>query len=231
MAEISSPKKQRGRPKADASRDLRRDLLQTSLGLLNEGGPGALSMREVARRAGCTHQAPYHYFADRESILAALVCEGFDELALQLRAANALAESKGVRATLVASAGAYVGFALAQPGVFRIMFRPDMCNPMHFPQVIDAGQRSRLELDRLNAIVHGDNANASSATILWSHVHGLACLLVDGPLAGHFENAGKLQAHLLAVAEEFADLVSGAPRASGHTTCSTASPASTTSPR
>ena len=54
-------------------RDLRSELLRTSRELLDEAGPSALSMREVARRAGCTHQAPYHYFANREAILAALV--------------------------------------------------------------------------------------------------------------------------------------------------------------
>ena len=52
-------------------RDLRSELLRTSRELLDEAGPSALSMREVARRAGCTHQAPYHYFANREAILAA----------------------------------------------------------------------------------------------------------------------------------------------------------------
>ena len=51
-------------------RDLRSELLRTSRELLDEAGPSALSMREVARRAGCTHQAPYHYFANREAILA-----------------------------------------------------------------------------------------------------------------------------------------------------------------
>ena len=70
-----------GRPKADPSRDLRRELLLTSRQLLDEGGPAALSMREVARRAACTHQAPYHYFENREAILASLVADGFDALA------------------------------------------------------------------------------------------------------------------------------------------------------
>lgn len=73
---------------------------------LDEVGRGALSMREVARRAECTHQAPYHYFADRESILAALVVEGFEALAKRLEAAHALADTQGVRAGLMASASA-----------------------------------------------------------------------------------------------------------------------------
>ena len=118
--------KPRGRPKADPTRDLRQELLLTSRELLAEGGPGALSMREVARRAGCTHQAPYHYFKDREVILAVLVVEGFTDLAQRLRLANQLVNTKGIKATLVASAHAYVEFAISQPGVFQIMFRPDM---------------------------------------------------------------------------------------------------------
>ena len=96
-------KKPPGRPRADAARDLRSELLQTSRQLLDEGGSGALSLREVARRSGCTHQAPYHYFADRETLLATLVGEGFEQLAQQLREANDLAASGTVRATLVAS--------------------------------------------------------------------------------------------------------------------------------
>ena len=73
-----------GRSRASGAGGLRDDLLRISRELLDEGGPDALSMREVARRAGCTHQAPYHYFANREAILAALIEAGFHELANRL---------------------------------------------------------------------------------------------------------------------------------------------------
>ena len=106
-------------------RDLRSELLRTSRRLLDESGPSALSMREVARRAGCTHQAPYHYFANREAILAALVHEGFDELTDMLASAREGLGSADLRAILTASGNAYVEFALRHPGVFRVMFRPD----------------------------------------------------------------------------------------------------------
>jgi AcrR family transcriptional regulator len=202
-------KKSPGRPKADSARDLRADLLQASRVLLDEGGPGALSLREVARRTGCTHQAPYHYFADRETLLATLVGEGFDELARQLRLANDLAVNGTVRDTLVASGRAYVGFALSQPGVFRIMFRPDMCNPQRFGEVLEAGGRARAELDRLNVIVHGAAATVATASVLWAHVHGLACLLIDGPLGVQFQSDRQLQAHLREVSVAFAEQVLG----------------------
>lgn len=204
-------KKSPGRPKVDSTRDLRTDLLQASRVLLDEGGPGALSLREVARRTGCTHQAPYHYFADRETLLATLVTEGFDELARQLRVANDLVFKGNVRETLTASGRAYVGFALAQPGVFRIMFRPDMCNPQRFGEVLEAGARARAELDRLNVIVHGTVATPATASVLWAHVHGLSCLLLDGPLGVQFQSDRQLQAHLQDVFAAFAEQVLGTP--------------------
>ena len=168
------------------ARDLRSELLRTSRQLLDESGPGALSMREVARRAGCTHQAPYHYFANREAILAALVHEGFDELADRLASAHEGLESTDLRAILTASGNAYVEFALRHPGVFRVMFRPDVCDPERFPEVVQAGGRARGELTRLVKVVLGDDAPLEVEVLFWSGVHGLASLLLDGPLAGEF---------------------------------------------
>ena len=168
------------------ARDLRSELLRTSRQLLDESGPGALSMREVARRAGCTHQAPYHYFANREAILAALVHEGFDELADRLASAYEGLESTDLRAILTASGNAYVEFALRHPGVFRVMFRPDVCDPERFPEVVQAGGRARGELARLVKVVLGDDAPLEVEVLFWSGVHGLASLLLDGPLAGEF---------------------------------------------
>ena len=169
-------------------RDLRSELLRTSRQLLDESGPSALSMREVARRAGCTHQAPYHYFANREAILAALVHEGFDELTDMLASAREGLGSADLRAILTASGNAYVEFALRHPGVFRVMFRPDVCDPERFPEVVQAGQRARRELARLAKAVMGDGAQVEAEVLIWSGVHGLASLLLDGPLAGEFSS-------------------------------------------
>ena len=146
------------------SRDLRAELLRTSRKLLDESGPSALSMREVARRAGCTHQAPYHYFANREAILAALVREGFDELADRLASAR-----EGLEGT-----------------DRRVMFRPDVCDPERFPEVVQASERARDELARLARRVVGEETSLEIEVLFWSGVHGLASLLLDGPLVGAF---------------------------------------------
>ena len=167
-------------------RDLRSELLRTSRRLLDESGPSALSMREVARRAGCTHQAPYHYFANREAILAALVHEGFDELTDMLASARERLGSTDLRAILTASGSVYVEFALRHPGVFRVMFRPDVCDPERFPEVVQAGECARHELARLARAMMGDGAQLEVEVLIWSGVHGLASLLLDGPLVGEF---------------------------------------------
>jgi AcrR family transcriptional regulator len=77
-----------GDPVKDPSSDLRHRILEASERLLDTEGVAALSMREVARRSGVTHQAPYHHFADREAILAELVMRGFADLTARLAQAN-----------------------------------------------------------------------------------------------------------------------------------------------
>ncbi|WP_185711161.1 TetR/AcrR family transcriptional regulator [Arachnia propionica] len=167
----------RGRPRAAEGRDLRAELLRVSRQVLDEGGPALLSLREVARRADCTHQAPYHHFPNREALLAALVAEGFDQLAAMLRRARVEAEGD----VLEASANAYVEFALRNPGVFRVMFRVDVCDPKRYPEVQASGGLAREEL-RLVVAADGAAGGDLAESACWAHVHGLATLLLDGPL-------------------------------------------------
>lgn len=175
-----------GRSRASGAGGLRDDLLRISRELLDEGGPDALSMREVARRAGCTHQAPYHYFANREAILAALIEAGFHELANRLCEAHDLVKTEDLRTVAEASGNAYVEFALINPGVFRIMFRRDMCDPARFPGIQVASRRTYDELGRLARIRFGEHAIREHETALWASVHGLAVLLLDGLMADEF---------------------------------------------
>src|SRR5437763_706468 len=97
--------------------DLRPALLASALELLERTGPATLSLREVARHAGVSHQAPYHHFTSREHLLASLATEGFEELAAQVERLQATARSPleaaqraGVR---------YVTFAATNPERFR----------------------------------------------------------------------------------------------------------------
>ena len=165
--------------------DLRERVLRASVSLIEEEGLASLSMREVARRAGVSHQAPYHYFPDRESILAAVAERGFE--LLHERMQQARSEANGASDALERTAVAYVTFACDYPAHFRIMFRPelmtlanhhdaDCCADTAFKHVPE------MVIDCMKAGFPADVGVEVMSTLLWSIVHGFACLLIDGPL-------------------------------------------------
>lgn len=96
--------------------DLPRALLDAAVEVIAESGPAALSLRDLARRAGVSHAAPAHHFGDKAGLLTALAVQGFDLLADALRGAEDLL-SAGV---------AYVDFAVGHRAHFDVMFRPDL---------------------------------------------------------------------------------------------------------
>ncbi|MFH8447572.1 TetR/AcrR family transcriptional regulator [Streptomyces sp. NPDC018026] len=70
--------------RAESAASTRRALLDSATDLLDEGGPDAVTLRDVAARAGVSRGAPYGHFADKESMLAAEGCERLsDEIAAQ----------------------------------------------------------------------------------------------------------------------------------------------------
>lgn len=166
--------------------DLRAVLLRASLALIDEAGIGALSLREVARKADVSHNAPYHHFKDRGSLLAALAEDGFAALAREM--ADARAAAPDARARLEACGLAYIRFALKSPARFKLMFRPELTGPDAQAAV---AQSSTPALDTLTrAIVEAQADGLAPAgdpkplvLTCWSAVHGLASLWLDGPLA------------------------------------------------
>ena len=157
---------------------LRRAVLDAALAISAETGPDAISLREVAREAGVSHQAPYHHFGDRAGIFAAISEEGFSILTKELT------HSRTQGASLMCEA--YVHFALQHKGHFRVMFRSDLCNIENYPEaLVQADLAFGVLLDEVNALL-GDDASETSAraqaTYMWSVAHGLATLLLDGPL-------------------------------------------------
>jgi AcrR family transcriptional regulator len=166
--------------------DVRGRVLNAAVKLIDHGGLAGLSMREVARAAGVSHQAPYHYFEDREAIFAALAQEGFNILALRLE--NDMTSTERAVDRFVRAGQTYVEFALDHPALFRIMFRPDVVTMDRFPETRACGERAFKMLPALvqDCIAEGLPADPSVQALVilaWSVPHGLACLLLDGPLA------------------------------------------------
>ena len=154
---------------------------------MNEGGLGSLSMREVARRAGVSHQAPYHYFADREAILAELAGDGFDRLYDYMVSAIGLARDKAGKNRAMGEA--YIRFALNNPEVFRLMFRCEMVDLANYPEAKEKADKCfQLVADTLGAVITADKTSADLAPVIaaWSTAHGLATLMLEGKLGEAF---------------------------------------------
>jgi AcrR family transcriptional regulator len=188
---VAAPKKTISQPKPRYHHgDLRRALIDASLALIAEEGFSALTLREVARRAGVTHAAPYRHFADKEALLAAVAEEGFRSMAAEMRARMDQQSQPAER--LIACGVAYVLFAVRHPSHFRVMFGPHFPRPSKHEGLSTEGGSGFALL--VQCLTQGQQAGVlragdtlSLALTSWSLVHGLASLLVDGmlePMAG-----------------------------------------------
>jgi AcrR family transcriptional regulator len=154
--------------------DLRRALLAAAVSAIEESGPTALSLRDLARRAGVSHAAPAHHFGDKAGLLTALAADGYRLLDEALRAGDNLLD-RGV---------AYVRFAVDHRAHFEVMFRPELYRPDD-PEVVAAGRRAaqalRSGVAALPTPPTGRRAELS-ALAAWSIVHGFATLWLGGAL-------------------------------------------------
>jgi AcrR family transcriptional regulator len=172
------------KPKPYHHGNLRADLLRAAIRLIAEVGPTAFTLREVARRAGVSHNAPYRHFRDRDDLLEAVADDGF----LQLNAAMlaAAAEVSGTQDRLKAAGTAYVAFALRRPEHFAVMFDAPAPNRKNQRQ-IEAGKQA---FDTLLSLVKAcqdegrlpAGSNADFALLAWTMVHGVAKLATTGRL-------------------------------------------------
>ncbi|MFJ4870669.1 TetR/AcrR family transcriptional regulator [Streptomyces sp. NPDC088757] len=150
--------------------DLRQAVLAAALDVIAAEGPGALSLRDLARRAGVSHAAPAHHFKDRTGLLTAVAAEGYDLLAGALAGAPELRE-RGVR---------YVRFAVEHPAHFQVMFQPELLRADD-PDLRAAKERASAELRAgVAGVADLDGVpDAREAGIAaWSLAHGFATLLL-----------------------------------------------------
>ena len=162
--------------------ELRRTLLDVGIDVIDKHGVDALNLRELAVLAGVSSGAPYHHFADREALLAAIAEEGFGYLeAAMVKERDAAPDDATSR--LAALGRAYVSFATTHRGHFRVMFRGNLRSP----QLVQAKPRAfQLLWDAMKDCQRSDVAPAGDPQPLvltaWSAVHGLATLWIDGAL-------------------------------------------------
>lgn len=165
-----------------AASSLRERVLSAAVDYIAENGPDGLSFRQVAAAAGVSHQAPYHHFADRRGILHAIAMEGFTMFVEALRGVDSGPEVDRALALL----DCYVDFAFAHRGHFRVMFRSDLCLMDESPELRTIAEEAFGILVAHAEGILGPKASVDDirarAAAMWSLAHGLATLLIDGPL-------------------------------------------------
>ncbi len=164
-------------------------LIETAETILAESGLEGLSLREIARRAGVTHGAPLRHYASYSALLAEVAARGFRVLDEAVeRAAAFVAPGAEPTERLAAGARAYLDCAVARPGVFALMFRPELLDTDH-PGFARDSQRAFEQLVRLvrNAQDAGWRTTHDTRQLagsVWAAIHGLASLWVHGAYSG-----------------------------------------------
>ncbi len=174
--------------------DLRNALIGAGLELVRGGGPDALSLREVTRRAGVAPNAAYRHFEDRAALLAAVCAAAQAEVALSIEAqldqvvgpADPVAHA---RARFRAVGLGYLRCAQAEPGVFRAAFGLSAnLDGASSPARRGASGMTPFQLlgqtldELVSTGVLPEERRPHAELLAWSAVHGLATLLIDGPL-------------------------------------------------
>lgn len=188
--------------------NLRQALLDAGLALLTERGVDGFTLREVARRAGVSHAAPYHHFPDRGALVRAIVADSFELLGAGLSKAASRA-GDGPMERIAAMGRAYVAFALEHPQRYRLMFRSELSRSDDPQAATEADAAGASAFGRLVAAVQ-DAADrgllreqvdvGTAAVAAWSSVHGLASLVLEGALGirpDQGERAQQLADHLI----------------------------------
>lgn len=174
--------------------DLRNALLAEGVELAREGGPDAVAVREAARRVGVSHNAAYRHFSNRDDYLGQVAALGAVELGHAMERALLKVPGKArpvVRAwaRLRATGEGYIAFALDEPGLFRAVFstKQSPMDKLGGATAQDVGPFQHL-IDAVDGLVDvgaiAPERRPRTELVAWSGVHGIATLVLDGPLRG-----------------------------------------------
>ena len=177
--------------------DLRRALLDAGIALAREDGPTAVVLREATRQAGVAPNAAYRHFANHQALFDAVRAHALGALAQAIerewrKALRVREPAAQARALLRAVGTGYLGFAQAETGLFRTAF----VFGQHEVQVPpDPARTAAMGLNPFELLGAALDAMAATGVLpaerrpqaeylAWSAVHGMALLIIDGPLRG-----------------------------------------------
>lgn len=160
--------------------DLRTRLVDVGVDLVAREGAGALTLREIARRAGVSHGAPRRYFPTHLELLSAIARRGFTELGIRVTAT--LADGVAApRAQLTELGQAYLQFALDNAGMYELMFRHNLLESGHLRLRDTSLPLFGVLVDLVGRARPGVDARAVAGA-LWANLHGIAQLWGWGSL-------------------------------------------------
>ena len=167
--------------------NLKNALIKAGVEILAKQGVHGLSLRKVAKRAGVSHAAPYAHFADKQALIAAISTHGFKKLLAHLEAAIDPHPDDPQR-RLVEGAWAYVQFAIAETGTFRLMFSDVLEKETEYPAFVEISQQAFERVVQIVAAcqtagVLPNTAPDMMAMVVWSQVHGMLSLLIEGQIS------------------------------------------------
>ncbi|WP_299058294.1 TetR/AcrR family transcriptional regulator [uncultured Nocardioides sp.] len=175
--------------------NLRAALVEAAVAAARESGPDGLVVRHLARRVGVSHNAAYRHFSDRDALVAEVAEVGMGELTTAMRrrtdrvppGADPEGEVLAARARLSECGRGYVDFALAEPGLFRVLFAaypsPPSLGTDGTKDPDDPFVVLNALLDDLVRVGHlAPEARPGAEITCWSAVHGFAVLHSEGPL-------------------------------------------------
>ena len=186
--------------------NLREKVLKAAVKYIADSGPDGLSFRQIAADAGVSHQAPYHHFGDRSAIFSEIALQGFHKFTAAMSAPAHVDEDSNLAVRMCER---YVDFALTNKGYFRVMFRSDLCQMNESPETQRAADEAFDTLLFAVGEILGSSASIDEirvqATAMWSVAHGLATLLIDGPLENKIGKVSDRRVLVRAVARRMID--------------------------
>ncbi|MFB9315316.1 TetR/AcrR family transcriptional regulator [Nocardioides plantarum] len=171
--------------------NLREALADAAVESAREHGPDGLAVRELARRVGVSHNAAYRHFADRDALVDVVAERAMNGLVeVMERRIAGVTETHPVRrarARLTELGRGYVDYAVAEPGLFRVLFTayPEFPEMGTGTEPGDPFAMLNAALDDLVAVGYlAPRTRAGAAITCWSAVHGFSVLCIEGPLRG-----------------------------------------------
>jgi AcrR family transcriptional regulator len=167
--------------------DLKNALIKAGVEILSKEGIEGLSLRKVAQRVGVSHNAPYSHFPDKQSLIAAISTEGFNQLYMELDAA-VLANAMDPKKQLQQGALAYVRFALNNTDTFKIMFSGVLEKEKEYPAFVEISHKTfQRVVDVVRACQDASLLRSTSSEMMavtaWGQVHGIVSLALEGQIS------------------------------------------------